>query len=237
LRTDLNNIVLADCIRLLQAIVDVISSNGWLKPALAAMEVSQMCVQGIWNTDSPLLQIPHFTPEIVERCNAHDPPVESVFDILELEDSDRNELLQMSPEQLSDVARFCNNYPNIELNYNVQTDGDVYTENPVEVLVELQREVDESGVYGKVMSSRYPHDKTESWWLVVGDPSNNNLLAIKRVTIGQAAKVQLEFNAPEDPGDYNLVLYLMCDSYSGCDQEYEFNLTVLPGQKEEDMDL
>jgi pre-mRNA-splicing helicase BRR2 len=32
------------------------------------------------------------------------------------------------------------------------------------------------------------------------------------------------------PGDYNLVLYVMCDSYLGCDQEYEFNLTVVPGE-------
>jgi pre-mRNA-splicing helicase BRR2 len=40
-------------------------------------------------------------------------------------------------------------------------------------------------------------------------------------------KVKLEFTAPEDRGDYNLVLYLMCDSYVGCDQEYEFNISVV----------
>lgn len=37
--------------------VDVISSSGWLNPALAAMELSQMVTQGLWERDSPLLQV------------------------------------------------------------------------------------------------------------------------------------------------------------------------------------
>lgn len=47
-------------------------------------------------------------------------------------------------------------------------------------------------------------------------------------------QVKLEFPAPEIPGDYNLVLYVMCDSYLGCDQEYEFNISVVPGDDEDD---
>jgi pre-mRNA-splicing helicase BRR2 len=43
----------------------------------------------------------------------------------------------------------------------------------------------------------------------------------------------LEFTAPEDPGDYNLVLYLMSDSYLGCDQEYELSVTVVADEDEE----
>lgn len=39
-------------------------------------------------------------------------------------------------------------------------------------------------------------------------------------------KVKLEFTAPENPGDYDLTLYVICDSYMGCDQEYEFNINV-----------
>lgn len=58
-------VVLLDSVRLLQAVVDVISSNGWLKPALEAMELSQMMVQGVWAKDSYLRQIPHFSPEVV----------------------------------------------------------------------------------------------------------------------------------------------------------------------------
>ena len=41
------------------------------------------------------------------------------------------------------------------------------------------------------------------------------------------SQVKLEFNAPDLPGDYNLVLYLICDSYLGCDQEYQFSFSVV----------
>lgn len=47
-----------------------------------------MLIQGLWNTDSPLLQIPFFTSEIVDKCK--EAGVESVLDILELEDETRN---------------------------------------------------------------------------------------------------------------------------------------------------
>merc|ERR1711916_397852 len=57
-------------LRLLQACVDVISSNGWLTPAIQAMEVSQMVVQGMWDKDSQLLQLPHFDKKLAKRCEA-----------------------------------------------------------------------------------------------------------------------------------------------------------------------
>ncbi len=39
--------------------------------------------------------------------------------------------------------------------------------------------------------------------------------------------MKLEFNAPEIPGDYNFVLYAICDSYLGCDQEHALSLSVV----------
>ena len=43
---------------------------------------------------------------MVSRCG--EKGVESVFDIMEMEDEDRNKLLQMTDIQMADVARFCN---------------------------------------------------------------------------------------------------------------------------------
>jgi len=65
----------------------------------------------------------------------------------------------------------------------------------VTVSVALQREVDEDeeesvlASLGKVVCPRYPSEKVESWWLVLGDSNRNGLLAIKRITLSQRAKV------------------------------------------------
>lgn len=42
-----------------------------------------------------------------------------MFDILEMEDDERNGILRLTDAQMADVARFCNRYPNIELMYDV----------------------------------------------------------------------------------------------------------------------
>lgn len=56
-------LVLEKVLNLLSACVDVMSSNAWLN-ATRAMDLSQMCVQAMWDTESPLKQIPHFEPDV-----------------------------------------------------------------------------------------------------------------------------------------------------------------------------
>ncbi len=46
--------------------------------------------------------------------------IETIFDVMEMEDADRDTLLKLSEAEMADVARFCNRYPNIELTYEVQ---------------------------------------------------------------------------------------------------------------------
>lgn len=235
--------ILTEAPKLVQAIVDVISSNGWLKPALAAMELSQMIIQGLWSKDNVLKQIPYFTDEIIERCMKFDgeEPIESVFDILTLEDDVRNDLLRLPDEKMADVAVFCNNYPNIEVSYEVQDKDDITTGDPVEVVVQLERDIDEEEMteeelteLGTVSAPLYPHEKKEGWWIVVGDISSNNLHALKRINLVRKQKVVLEFLAPEEAGDYNLTLFCMSDSYLGCDQEYTVNISVAQGDDSDD---
>lgn len=237
-------VVLKESVTLLQAIIDVISSNGWLKPALAAMELSQMVVQGLWNRDHVLKQIPHFTDEIVKRCTEYDgeDTVESVFDILGLEDDVRNDLLRLPDDKMADVAVFCNNYPNIEVTYEVEDADDVAAGDAVKIRVNLEREVDEDAEedelegLGTVSAPLFPGEKKENWWLVVGDMSNNSLLSLKRVNLKHKTQVSLEFLAPEDAGDYDLTLFCMSDSYLGCDQEYKVPLSVAPAGGSDDDD-
>ncbi|XP_045541112.1 putative U5 small nuclear ribonucleoprotein 200 kDa helicase [Papilio machaon] len=213
-------IVLTKAIRLIQACVDVVSSSGWLSPGVAAMELAQMVTQAMWAKDSYLRQLPHFTQEMVQRCS--EKGVETVFDVMELEDNARAKLLQLSPTEMADVARFCNRYPNVELTYEVKNERRLRVGKPIVVEVSLERE-DE--IVGPVIAPFFPQKREEGWWVVIGEPKSNSLLSIKRVSLGRSARLRLDFVSGA-PGRHTYTLYFMSDSYLGADQEYKFTVDV-----------
>jgi pre-mRNA-splicing helicase BRR2 len=84
---------------------------------------------------------------------------------------------------------------------------------------------------GAVYAPRFPTAKSEGWWLVIGQPSANAILAIKRITLGRSAQsFTLDFPSPSaGDGGSNVAkaqLLFMCDSYCGIDQEQEFTLQL-----------
>ncbi|CAI2180063.1 11144_t:CDS:2 [Funneliformis geosporum] len=223
--------VLGKVIPLIQAVVDVISSNGWLKPALAAMELAQMCVQALWDRDSPLKQIPYFTTEIIKRCEERD--IDTVFGIIELEDEDRNEILRMDGKQLREVARYVNRYPSIDVKFNLKDEDELIAGSQGVIEVKLNREVDEDDeIVGPVIAPFFPHKKDEGWWIVFGDMEKNSLLGIKRITLNKTLGVKLDFTCPPEAGEHLLKLIYMSDSYMGCDQEFEIPITVQEGAED-----
>jgi len=215
--------ILGKAMRLIQACVDVLSSNGWLSPAMTAMELAQMVTQAMWNKDSYLKQLPHFNADIIKRCQEKE--IESIFDIMNMEDDDRNKLLRLADHQMDDVARFCNRYPNIDMVFEVEDKDSIYSGKPVVVMVELEREDDQPG---PVIAPFFPQKREEGWWLVIGEQKTNSLISIKRLTLQQKAKVRLDFIAPS-VGSHSYFLYFMSDCYMGCDQEYPFKIAVGEG--------
>jgi pre-mRNA-splicing helicase BRR2 len=145
----------------------------------------------------------------------------------------------MSDGQMEELAEACNRYPNIEVNYEVVNKDEIETGDAVEMIVQLEREMDDEEL-GPVIAPRYPKRKEEAWWLVVGDAKRGTLAAIKRVSLGRKSKVKLEFEAPSEPGKAEYTLFFMCDSYMGCDQEYSVEMDVKEGEggsdSGEDMD-
>uniref|UniRef100_A0A0N5BBZ1 U5 small nuclear ribonucleoprotein 200 kDa helicase n=1 Tax=Strongyloides papillosus TaxID=174720 RepID=A0A0N5BBZ1_STREA len=224
LNKDINDIV-PIATRLAHACVDVITSNAWLKPAIAAMELAQMLTQAVNPSDHYLKQLPHSTQELIER--AKEMGINSVFDLLEMEDDDRNKLLQMDRSKLNDVAQFCNYYPSIEISYDISEKSPIVGDT-VSVDVTMERDNDIDGLAPPVVAPFYPATrKDEGWWLVIGEPESNTILAVKRVTVHASAKVKLDFIAPS-PGKHDLKLYFICDSYLGADQEFDFKIHSTP---------
>lgn len=229
-------LVLEKVLNLLSACVDVMSSNAWLN-ALGAMDLSQMCVQAMWETDSPLKQIPHFESDVIKRCKLAG--IESVYDVMEMEDDKRNELLQMSPVQMRDVATFVNSYPTLDVTHEL-VKGDYTAGAPIILQVALARDVDEDDESDdqNVVAPFYPSKKMPNWWLVVGDAASRQLLVIKRVTVNKSLSVKLEFTLPK--GTHSLKLYVICDSYIGADHDIGLDpIEVAEGEEsdsDEDMD-
>lgn len=218
---------------LLSACVDVMSSKSFLN-CLGAMDLSQMSVQAIWDRDSPLKQVPYFDADVLKRFK--DEGLDSVYDIMELEDDKRTELLQMNDRQLGRVAKFVNSYPNIEVGYEVEDADSLDSATPITLNVTLDREADEENPDDMLADApHFPHRKMVQWWIVAGDTKTKQLYAIKKVTVKSRLAAKLEFTLPA--GEHNLKLYLICDSYSGADQDFDLEpLKVAEGDSDDDDD-
>nr|5M59_A Chain A, Pre-mRNA splicing helicase-like protein [Thermochaetoides thermophila]5M59_C Chain C, Pre-mRNA splicing helicase-like protein [Thermochaetoides thermophila]5M59_E Chain E, Pre-mRNA splicing helicase-like protein [Thermochaetoides thermophila]5M59_G Chain G, Pre-mRNA splicing helicase-like protein [Thermochaetoides thermophila] len=227
-------VILQKILSLLSAIVDILSSEGHLN-ALNAMEMSQMVVQAMWDRDSPLKQIPNFTPEVVKVANKYG--INDIFDFMEQMNPEENpnyaslvKDLGLTQAQLAQAANFTNNkYPDITLEFEVDDPDNIRAGEPAYLKIHIERELEEDEEFDPTVHAPfYPGKKSENWWLVVGEESTKTLLAIKRVTVGKELNVKLEFVVPS-PGKHDLKLFLMSDSYVGVDQDPSFSVNVAEG--------
>lgn len=231
--------VVRKVLNLLSASVDVLSSEGYLN-AMNAMEISQMVVQAMWQKDSPLKQIPHFDDDTVKAASKFG--VTDIYEFMDAMDPDENpkykELIQalgLTNKQLADAATFTNEYyPNVELAFEVLEPEDVTSGAPSYLSVTVSRELEEDeDPKTEVHAPFFPANKTENFWLVVGDQRARTLLAIKKVTVGRELKTKLEYTVPE-PGKHELTLYLVSDSYLGIDQAPTFEVEAAEGMDEDE---
>lgn len=206
--------VVRGSVRLLRAMVDIISSAGWLEPALVCMELSQRVVQAVWDTERPLLALPWFEEGLVKSLEEkYD--VKDVGDFLDMEAPTRKEAIGgLSQKQVREVADACGTYPDISW----EVAEPVYDGEDVVLGVEIERLSDERE---GVCAPRFPGGKSEGWWVVVGDAERNVLVTVKHVSFGGKTSVKLRFSRPEAPagGEVKLTAYLVSDCYVDCDLE------------------
>jgi len=239
-------VIVGKVLNLLSSCVDVLSSEGHLN-ATSAMEMSQMVVQAMWDRDSPLLQIPHFTKETVDVLAKQDiTDIEGLMEALDpSENKDYQKLIArmgLNNKQLQDAASFTNEkYPNIELDFDVLDKEDVTAGEGSYLQVKLTRtdmeeDAEDEEIDLAVHAPFYPSNKAENWWLVVSEDKERNLLAIKRITIAKRVlDVKLEYIVPK-AGQHKLNLLLISDCYLGVDQSVAFEVTAAEGEEEEEDD-
>ena len=214
--------VLEKSLPLVFACTDTLSSEGHLN-ALQAMDLAQMLVQGMWNSESPLRQLPHVTQETLARAKKYN--VESVYDIMALEDEERDDVLQLPEEKLNDVACFVNKYPNIDILYEMDVAEPLTAGEQKQITITVERDEEMEDLL--VESATFPFPKQEGWWLVVGDATLRQLYAIKKISVAHETQlVTMLFSVPT-PGKHKLTVWCMCDSYIDADKEMEVEVEVV----------
>ena len=234
LPSDLNldkDFVIALLPKLLSACVDILSTEGFVN-AVNAIEMSQMCIQALWDSDSPLKQLPFFDDEMIARCI--EAGVEDIAQIAELEDNVRDSILQLSAAQLNQVALFCNRYPDVEVEAEVLEPGNLVANESAIIKVSLRREAEEDEVVDQiVVASHYPVEHRQHWWIIIADAKS--LLGIKKVTLQHSLVANVEF-MPNAPGKHSITVSLFSDSYAGLDQEQSLDINVA-AQDDDEMEM
>lgn len=99
--TDTNS-VLDQAIRILQAMIDVSSAEGWLATSLRCMHLVQMVVQGRWLHDCTLLTLPCVDSDILSLCRLQNRPLECLPELLDAVKGERKVLNTMLRDALSE---------------------------------------------------------------------------------------------------------------------------------------
>uniref|UniRef100_A0A673CTZ7 Translocation protein SEC63 homolog n=1 Tax=Sphaeramia orbicularis TaxID=375764 RepID=A0A673CTZ7_9TELE len=94
------------------------------------MKLTQMIVQGLQESKSPLLQLPHFEEEHLRYCISKKYKVRSLQDLVSLKDSDRRSMLRfLGEEKYDEVMAVLGSFPSITMDTKLQVLDDEDSNN------------------------------------------------------------------------------------------------------------
>lgn len=139
-------------------------------------------------------------------------------------------------EDLKQIYRALEKIPLVEMKYTIaktNSQDEILSGEPLNeggqamVMVNLKRTNRSNKQF--VSISNFPKPKECTWFLVIGNPEKNELLAMKRISFKRYASKNVSICLPNDFYDDRLEIYLMCDSYIGLDQSYKIDLLQVNG--------
>ncbi|XP_022899943.2 activating signal cointegrator 1 complex subunit 3-like [Onthophagus taurus] len=243
--------VLDQALRILQAMIDVASNNGWLSCSLRIIHVMQMIIQGRWIYEPDVLTIPGITKSnlsaLMKEFNK-DGRLRSTENLaglkfLEIRHSKGLEeaLINVFGSKKSrEVIKSIQNVPWIDINVNISNADDALDakiddeKDLIDVFpgkeFEVKVHINKKG-FGKdksvLQSSKFPKKKDEGWFMILAETTGDELIDIKRFNVHRKCSVSLKFESPSKLGTYRYALYLMSDSYVGLDQQIDFKIRVI----------
>ena len=98
------------CLKLTHAMIDVVSSLGYLRAVIYCTQFCQMLVQAMWIHESALLQVldRHTVTVLEQQYN-----IKEIADFVEMDDEERRKVLK--GKDIDKIASACNRYPSLSL--------------------------------------------------------------------------------------------------------------------------
>lgn len=229
IREDLDQL-LRYSMKITQAMVEIACVREWFNTAQAMIEFRACLVQGLDVKSPQMLQIPHFTDDILKKhVSRGKNAVTKIHDFLSKDPEQRKGVSDFTPQQLADVEAFAAHFSQVALTGKVEVEdedelvvGDIATVTATLTRKNLQ----EGEAIGPVHAPFFPEPKFEEWWIFLTEGAGNRIIQFERIReTERVAEVKMRFQISR-PGKYSFQLHALCDSYTGLDQKFDLSFTA-----------
>lgn len=100
--------------------IEISFQRRWLQTTISAIRFSQSLIQGLWNNESSLLQLPFFTEnEVKYAIKNFKNPSKALYDYIRLPDSDKKGVASFNEEQKQEIYQTCKLFPKLAIEIKV----------------------------------------------------------------------------------------------------------------------
>mmetsp|Transcript_89755 Transcript_89755/g.169062 ORF Transcript_89755/g.169062 Transcript_89755/m.169062 type:complete len:704 (-) Transcript_89755:135-2246(-) len=235
LREDLD-ILLGHSMKITQAMIEIACMREWFVTAQAMIEFRRCLVQALDVKMTGLLQVPHFTPELLEPHLNSKAAMPVLSEFVKLDRTERQVFLsafprRLEPQELLDIDMFCSHVSHLELtaDISVEDEQEIAVGDVATVTVQMSRSnLRENEAMGPVHSPYFPEPKFEEWWIFLVDGVSSTrrqqqIVHFERVCDQERfVEQKLRFQVTR-PGKNHMLLYALCDAYAGVDKMVELH--------------
>lgn len=231
-------LVLDSAVRFLQAMIDFAAEKGYLNTLLNLIKICQMLTQGCWYHQSSLVNIPHFTEDIVNKLKDSE-GISHLCQLVEVYASGKlPELLQkvvpkITRREVQEVEDMVKSLPNVEFyvklfDYDSDNMAPVYKQGTkIKNLDEIYAVIDVKKVNSdqpiKVTMKKSVKAKDASWWILVCNLDDGKVFSLKKTFF--KSRLHREFQVAISAAKSSKVdVLLLSDSFIGLDQVHSFDL-------------
>lgn len=197
------------CIRVLQAMIDIVSMKGLSLVCVRLVIILQMIIQGRWFDDETVLIIPNIEKDDLFVFNERNLPtflpqlISAVEMKSDLIDQPLMQLAKKSPNEIRTIKNALGNYPLIELSANLrdtesnksvaddfqlhapcESNNSIVLNCDKEYVLEVNLRKIKTRINAeqkqRAIAPKFNKPKDENWFLILEEKQANELIAMKR---------------------------------------------------------